>query len=130
MPCGKFENSATVIAVAVLFCGRLASPAQAIDLSQPYGDMRGCAFRLDMEYSEEFMLLLTATEMTSTVSLCTFTKTETNEDGSLKLSASCAEEGEAGETPATFTVKQGETNDTLVILNEDDTVFGEVALCT
>lgn len=120
-----------LLAAAAIVSVAAASPVLAapIDLSKPYGDKRGCDYRLDTQYSEEFMLLLTATEMTSTVSLCSFTKTEINTDGSLRLSASCAEEGEAGETPAMFTVRRGTEPETLIIFNEDDTVFGEVSLC-
>lgn len=119
----------TILPMAGVIVTAASAHAATIDLSQPYGEGRGCAYRIDQAYSEEPMVLLTSSEIATAVSLCSFTVSETMKDGSLKLDASCAEEGEEGTSPASFTVKNGKQPGTLVILNDQDQVFAEVQLC-
>jgi hypothetical protein len=119
----------TILSIAAILAWAPIAHAAKIDLSQPYGEGRGCAFRIDQAYSEEPMVLLTSSEIATAMSLCSFTVSETMKDGSLKLDASCAEEGEEGTSPASFTVKQGAKPDTLTILDDSGQVFAEVQLC-
>lgn len=118
----------SVAMVAVLAAGQAF--AAGIDLSKPYGDKYGCINRNGQEVAADQMLLLTAKELITAASACTFTKTQTLADGSFVMTATCEAEGEEGQEPTKFTIKRSAKNaKKLTIADEDGNVMGEVARC-
>ncbi|TJV38664.1 MAG: hypothetical protein E5Y02_28695 [Mesorhizobium sp.] len=118
----------SIAMIAVLAAGQAF--AAGIDLSKPYGDKYGCINRNGQEVAADQMLLLTAKELITAASACTFTKTQTLADGSLVVTATCEAEGEEGQEPTKFTIKRSANNPKkLTVADEDGNVMGEVARC-
>ncbi|WP_245273647.1 hypothetical protein [Mesorhizobium sp. WSM3224] len=104
--------------------------AAGIDLSRPYGDKYGCINRNGQEVAADKMLLLTDKELITAASACTFSEKQVQADGSLVVKAQCQAEGEEGESPIQFTIKRSvKSTKKLVIVDDDGTVYGEVARC-
>jgi len=118
----------SIATALVLAAGQ--APAKGIDLSKPYGNKSGCINKNGQEVYAEDMLLLTDTDLVTVASACTFTDKQGKSDGSLVIKAQCEAEGEDGQSPAEFTVKQSpKSAKKLVITDADGNVMGEVSRC-
>lgn len=117
------------IGLPFLLAAGVASAAEPIDLSKPWGNKDGCINRVQQEVYSENMLLLTRERLTTSASACEIERVQAAKDGSLRLSTRCDMEGEPEGQAAEFTVRRAKKKGVLQLLDEDGQLFGEVSRC-
>lgn len=122
--------------VALVTCGlSIALPlgisfAAELDIPGNYGNEAGCRHAVTNDYSEEDMLLLTARDVGTHVTLCSFVQIFPAEADSQVAIVACAHEGEAETTLGMMRVQKSPDGvDAYVIFDQNGTEWGKAGRC-
>jgi hypothetical protein len=119
------------ILIGMICAAPLAANAAMLPIDGNYGNAAGCQLAGDGEYNPDDMaLLLTPSEINTSVSLCSFDQIHSDTDGSHSVSMTCAFEGSGPEENTTETTRiSGAAATGYTIQFSDGTSWGPLIKC-
>lgn len=121
-------NAGGILAAALLCAGPVA--AATLDITGTYGDPRGCEYAVKRDYSEQEYVLLTAEEVSTAMTLCSFVQIVPYTNGNMIVTVMCGHEGDEAQTLALMRIqKDPDGADNFRIFDADGTEWGKAERC-